>query len=46
VQFLGTGRASEGDGRTTLEGDGPAETADFEQAAAGGGFAADDDLPF
>jgi single-strand DNA-binding protein len=46
VQFLGTRDAGEGDGRTTPESDVPADTADFDQAAAGGGFANDDDLPF
>ena len=46
VQFLGTRDASEGEVRTTPESDVPADAADFEQPAAGGGFANDDDLPF
>jgi hypothetical protein len=46
VQFLGTRKVAEGDGLTTPGSDVPADTADFDQAAAGGGFAADDDLPF
>jgi single-strand DNA-binding protein len=46
VQFLGTRDATEDDGRAVPESDVPADAADFEQAATGGGFANDDDLPF
>ena len=45
VRLLGTREAAEGDGRTAPERDVPADTADFEQAATGGGFANDFDLP-
>jgi single-strand DNA-binding protein len=46
VQFRGARDAAEGDGRTTPDSDIPAGAADFEHAAAGGGFTSDDDLPF
>ena len=46
VQFLGSRDAAEGDGRAVQESDVPADVADFEHAAPGGGFANDDDLPF
>jgi single-strand DNA-binding protein len=46
VQFLGTRDAAEGDDRAVPESDVPADAVDFEHAAAGGGLANDDDLPF
>jgi single-strand DNA-binding protein len=46
VQFLGTRDAAEGDGRAVPQTDVPTDTAEFDHAAAGGGFPNDDDLPF
>jgi hypothetical protein len=46
VQFLGTRDLAQGDGRTAPESDVPADAAECESAAAGSGFADDDDLPF
>jgi single-strand DNA-binding protein len=46
VQFLGSRDAGENGGRFTPQSDVPADTADFQAAPAGGGAAADDDIPF
>ena len=46
VQFLGSRDTGENGGRFTPQSDVPADTGDFEQAPAGGGAKADDDIPF
>ncbi|MEA2308009.1 MAG: single-strand DNA-binding protein [Thermoleophilaceae bacterium] len=47
VQFLGSREGGENGGRFTPQSDVPADTADFQTApAAGGGGAAEDDIPF
>ena len=46
VQFLGSRDGGENGGRFTPKSDVPADTGDFQQAAAPAGSAADDDIPF
>jgi single-strand DNA-binding protein len=48
VQFLGSrdDAGNGGNGRFTPQSDVPADTSDYQMAPAGGGAAADDDIPF